>query len=223
MQIVVIGASGRMGNHVVRHAINMGHDVVAFVRQPSRLAMSHERLRVIIGNVQDPFRVERAMHYADVVINAIAPSPNDSEQEYSRGVQHAISAMHKRAVRRLVTVHQSHVLLPAQNTGFGAQLTRMLVRPYAPKLLKLDQVAVNHITQSALDWSMVLVHHLTDAPFTGQYQVDLQRHKLNTQASRANVADFALRIALNNNHIRQAPVIRDGASAQHRPTIPLRS
>ena len=222
MQIVVIGASGRMGNHVVRHAINMGHDVVAFVRQPSRLAMSHERLRVIIGNVQDPFSVERAMHYADVVINAIAPSPNDSEQEYSRGVQHVISAMHKRAVRRLVTVHQSHVLLPAQNTGFGAQLTRMLVRPYAPKLLKLDQVAVNHITQSALDWSMVLVHHLTDAPFTGQYQVDLQRHKLNTQASRANVADFALRIALNNNHIRQAPVIRDGASAQHRPTIPLR-
>lgn len=223
MQVVVIGASGRTGNHVVRHAINMGHDVVAFVRQPSRLAMSHERLRVIIGNVQDPFSVDRAIHYADVVINTVAPNHADSESEYDRGVHHVINAMHKRAVRRLVTIHQSHVLLPTQSTGLGNQLTRMLMRPYAPKLLKLDQVAVNAITQSSLDWSMVLLHHLTDAPFTGQYQVDLQRQKLNTQASRANVADFVLRIALNGNHIRQAPVISDGASAQHRPTIPLRS
>jgi len=223
MQIVVIGASGRTGNHVVRHAINMGHDVVAFVRQPSRLAMSHERLRVIIGNVQDPFSIDRAMHYADVVINTVAPSLNNGEHEYGRGVQNGINAMYKRSVRRLVTVHQSHVQLTTQQTGIGDQLTRMLVRPYAPKLLKLDQSAVNQITQSTLDWSMVLLHHLTDAPFTGQYQVDLQRHKLNTQASRANVADFVLRIAINGNHIRQAPVISDGASAQHRPTIPLRS
>ena len=43
MRIVVLGATGHTGHHVVDLALGRGHDVTAFVRSPGKLAPA-ERL-----------------------------------------------------------------------------------------------------------------------------------------------------------------------------------
>lgn len=222
MQIVVIGASGRTGNHILRQAVGMGYDVTAFVRHPNRLALSHERLRVMVGDAQDTYSVERALRYGDAVINVVSPQFDAAPKEHVRSLQHIIAAMHKKSIRRLITVHHSHVRLPNQRSGFGAQLSRILARPYSPKALKADQAAVEHIYASGLDWTMVLAHQLTDDPFNGQYHISTDYQRINARISRANLADFLLRIAFNGSHIQQIPLISDGHSPHNRPTIPLR-
>jgi hypothetical protein len=53
----------------------------------------------------------------------------------------------------------------------------------------------------------VCTHQLTDEPFNGRYSVETRHKKTNVRVSRANVADFLLRIALNGSHIREIPII----------------
>ena len=43
MKILVMGASGKTGHEVVRQALAAGHEVTAFVRDPSRLERSRHR------------------------------------------------------------------------------------------------------------------------------------------------------------------------------------
>ncbi len=60
MRILIFGASGRTGRPLVEQALERGHEVTAFVRDPVRLALEHGRLRVVSGDVTDAVAVYRA-------------------------------------------------------------------------------------------------------------------------------------------------------------------
>jgi hypothetical protein len=59
MKLVVLGASGGTGKLRVEQTLAAGHDIVALVRNPAKLAARHERLTIISGDVTDPAAVER--------------------------------------------------------------------------------------------------------------------------------------------------------------------
>ena len=99
MHLVIFGASGRTGNRLVRQAMGMGHDVTAFVRRPSKLPFSHERLRVIVGDARDRFNVDRAIHHADAVITTIAPVADEPENTLATIVQTIMQSMLGAATR----------------------------------------------------------------------------------------------------------------------------
>jgi uncharacterized protein YbjT (DUF2867 family) len=40
MKLLVLGATGPTGQHIVRQALDLGHAVTAFVRDPARLPLS---------------------------------------------------------------------------------------------------------------------------------------------------------------------------------------
>jgi putative NADH-flavin reductase len=56
MRLVIFGTTGSTGRRVVERAIAEGHEVTAFVRDPSRMSARHERLNVV-GDAFDPGRV----------------------------------------------------------------------------------------------------------------------------------------------------------------------
>ncbi|WP_188997569.1 NAD(P)H-binding protein [Paenibacillus nasutitermitis] len=51
MKLVVFGASGRTGRHIVDLAIQNGHIVTGFVRSRSSLPLSHPNLVVVEGDI----------------------------------------------------------------------------------------------------------------------------------------------------------------------------
>ena len=62
MRLLIFGASGQSGRELVRQALERGHAVTAFVRQPSGIPSAHPKLRVIQGDVGDPSAVHSALH-----------------------------------------------------------------------------------------------------------------------------------------------------------------
>ena len=52
MRVLVIGAAGRTGRHIVERALGHGHDVTAFVHS-TPLELANERLTSITGDVRD--------------------------------------------------------------------------------------------------------------------------------------------------------------------------
>jgi len=208
MRLVIFGAGGRTGNHLVRQAVGMGHDVTAFVRRPNKLPLSHERLRVIIGDARDQFGVERGLQHADAVINTIALGATEPEHTLIEITHNIINGMKKHGVTRFVGMCDTHVQLPNSRHGvLTGRLQTLLLSPSASRFARISQALVHEISRSNLAWSIVRTHQLGDEAFTGQYVVDSNNRTFNARVSRANAADFMLRIAVNGSHINDLPII----------------
>jgi uncharacterized protein YbjT (DUF2867 family) len=54
MRLAVFGATGGTGKQLVEQALAAGNQVVAFVRNPSKLNIRHEHLTIIQGELTDP-------------------------------------------------------------------------------------------------------------------------------------------------------------------------
>ena len=60
MKLAIFGATGKTGLAIVEDALATRHEVTAFVRDPSRLTVKHERLAVAQGEALDAAGVEEA-------------------------------------------------------------------------------------------------------------------------------------------------------------------
>jgi uncharacterized protein YbjT (DUF2867 family) len=61
MKVLVIGATGQTGRHVVRLLLAQGHDVTAFVRSSCKPVAADPHLRVAQGDARDRESIERAI------------------------------------------------------------------------------------------------------------------------------------------------------------------
>ena len=88
-KILVFGATGGTGQLIVAQALARGHQVTAFVRDPSRLTTAPQLIRVVVGSVTgDDEPVAAAIRGQDVVIRRRTPSR--SIERTIRGVLAAI-------------------------------------------------------------------------------------------------------------------------------------
>ena len=72
LRVLVIGATGGTGRQLVQQALDQGHQVTAFVRNPSKLQVEHANLRIAKGDVLDYTSVESAMRGQSAVLSAWA-------------------------------------------------------------------------------------------------------------------------------------------------------
>lgn len=78
LDIVVYGATGEVGAHVVREALDRGHLVTAVSRDPSQVEMQHANLTVISGDLLDNASVAASVAGKDVVILSVRGVIGDS-------------------------------------------------------------------------------------------------------------------------------------------------
>lgn len=71
MKLLIFGATGGTGRQLVDQALQQGHEVTAFVRNPAKFATRHEKLKVLKGNVMDCHSVGAAVAGQDAVFSAL--------------------------------------------------------------------------------------------------------------------------------------------------------
>lgn len=208
MRILVLGAAGRTGRHVVEQALGHGHDVRAFVRS-SDLGVSHPRLEVVRGNIMDFDAVDGAVNGVDAVISAVGSGGGKDVRVYSEGIGNVIHAMALHDVRCLVVMTAAGVFARDDkkiSLAFRALIATVL-RPVYEDMERLEQ----RVAASGLDWTIVRPVGLSDAEQTGHYRLSLDGTMLRkaTRISRADVAALMLKAAESGAWVRRTLLIAD--------------
>ncbi|WP_328473311.1 NAD(P)H-binding protein [Actinoplanes sp. NBC_00393] len=75
MRVCVVGASGKLGRYMVRHALDRGYEVVAVCREQSvgKLAEFDGRITVVPGVTDDRDVIRRAVAGCDGVLTVLVP------------------------------------------------------------------------------------------------------------------------------------------------------
>src|SRR3954469_2058792 len=76
MQILVMGATGNIGQRIVREALSRGHEVTGVVRDPAAVQAPDPRVRLVKADATRAEDVARAVKGAHAVVSAISPRPN---------------------------------------------------------------------------------------------------------------------------------------------------
>jgi putative NADH-flavin reductase len=192
VNLLIFGASGGAGRHLVEQALAQRHGVTAFVRDPARLPLVHPDLQLLRGNVLDAGTVERAMAGRDAVLVALgAPSPVRRYPALTAGLRHIVGAMERAGVSRLVYLSFIGVHDSRRLGGF-------FIEHVASRLLR-HSIADHEenealIRRSRLDWTIVHAPKLTNGRRTGSYRHGeaIQARSPFPAISRADVADFML-------------------------------
>ncbi|HWU67630.1 MAG TPA: SDR family oxidoreductase [Stenotrophobium sp.] len=208
MNVLVFGASGATGREVVKQALDHGHSVRAFVRDPDKLEIKHAKLALIAGDVTEYASVERAVSGTDAVASALGSGNSlGSDQALIDGVQNIVRAMEHAGVRRFVYLSMLGVGGSGRQLGF---LDRYIVLPLLLRNVMKDHARKEAlIQQSTLDWVIVRPPRLTNGPYTGRYRSgeDVREKTLLASISRADVADFMVKQFTNERYVHGTPAV----------------
>ncbi|MCI0711337.1 MAG: SDR family oxidoreductase [Chloroflexi bacterium] len=189
MKVVVFGATGGTGIHVVRQALAAGHAVTAVARRPAAVDIQHECLKVIQGDVMEPDTIAEAMRGQDVVVSALGTTSTRPMTLYSEGTGNIMAVMQVAGVRRLLCVSAGGVEVPSGRP----LLQRLIIRYILQRILRhlyADMLRMEAAVQSSnLNWTIIRPPRLTDGSCTGRYQIVVNQPLLKGwQISRADLA-----------------------------------
>ncbi len=202
MRLLVLGAAGPTGRHVVAQAVDQGHAVTAFVR-PSHAVPSEPPVTVVTGDATNPDDLGRALPGHDAVISTLGRGLRlRSEGLMERAARALVLAMERLGPKRLIFLSAFGVGDSARGAPLLPRLMfRLILRDiYADKALADDLVR-----RSALDWTLIHPTQLTNGPRTGRYHFgDSLRLRGVPRISRADTAGFLLSCLTDPSTVRRS-------------------
>ncbi len=209
MQIAVIGATGGTGLQVVEQALQRGHFVTAFVRDPAKLKTKHAHLTVLTGDVLESDTLLPAVRRQDAVVCALGSRPGRADKAVSEGTKNLIAAMQETGVRRLLVVSSLGV---GESFADASLPSKLFIKTVLSGPIAEKEIQEEAVRKSGLDWLIVRPTRLTNDLPKRSYRVGEQiRFSLFAmpQISRADVATFLLDQLDSNQYRSQAVTITD--------------
>lgn len=202
MKLIIFGATGTVGRHLVDQALARGHDVTAFARHPSALELAHENLTLRAGDVLDPGAVADAVEGHDAVLVALGAGRKGKVR--SIGTKNVVDAMARHGIRRLVCM--STLGAGDSYAALNFLWKRIMFGFLLRKAFADHQAQEAAIVKSDLDWVLIRPGAFTDGPATGTYKqgFPVTEKGLKFKISRADIADFMLRQVTGNAYLRRA-------------------
>jgi hypothetical protein len=213
MRVCIVGASGKLGQYMVQHALDRGYEVVGVCREQSveKLDAFKERITVVPGATDDRDVIKQAVAGCDGVLVVLVPR---GVHDYSSGTAQAVLD-HAQPGARLVFSSGWHITRDGQDVySWKLRLFLKVVTPLA-RLVRFadidDQVeACRRVFSSETRWTVVRGSDLEEGESQG---LPVWSRHVGDPILESNLTrriDFALFMvdALENEDlVREAPAI----------------
>jgi len=218
LKVVVFGATGRVGRAVALMLLAKGHEVTAFVRDPSQLP-TQAAIPAIVGDAENADDVAKAVAGHDAVVVALGDSRNpvllrlgwkplSSPNICEKGTANVIAAAKAAGVRRLVCV-----------TSYGVGDTRALLSETHKRIFDWLQLTAQMddkerqealVKASDLDWTLLQPVGLTDGAATGRWLASVTGQRRKRTISRVDLAAFIIDTLLVGGGNKRETVVLSG-------------
>ena len=195
MMITVFGATGGIGGHVVRQALDAGHKVTAVVRDPARFDVSHPALEVAtVPGLTDPEALRPALEASDAAISGVGPRGRKDGPVASSTARGILRAMEASGVRRFVAVSAVPVgPVPEGESWVNRRIILPLIGAFARDVYADLAEMEDEIRRSTTEWTIVRPPKLVNRPLTGRYRTSVGGNVPRAYTiSRADVAHAML-------------------------------
>jgi putative NADH-flavin reductase len=206
MKVLVLGATGSVGQHILRLGIERGHELTALVRNAEKLKSWERRVRVVKGDALDKDSVEQAVRGQEAAIYAIGIKTIGRTTLFSESTRILIDAMERNRVKRLACITGVGA---GETKGHGGFLYDRILFPLVTKRVYADkEVQETLIQKSSLDWVIVRPAMFREGTPSGKLEAvtDVRGVTL-TRVSRVEVAAFVLDQLTDGRYLRKAVFI----------------
>jgi len=208
MKIAIFGATGGTGKQLIEQALEAGYEVVAYARNPSKLDIRHEHLKVIQGELADAALIESAVSGSKAVISVLGPRGGSKGRSVTQGMKNIIASMKKQGVSRLVVSSTLSAKDPNDRSDFKTRTMVGIVKLTMRDAYEDIVSAAELVRNSDLDWTIVRLSILNNDAKSGKVRAGyVDKGEVGTSISRADVADFMLKQVEDTKYLRRAPAI----------------
>jgi len=161
MKVLVTGADGFIGSHLVEALVKQGYEVKAFVLYNSFNSWGwldtvdsqvKESIEVFSGDIRDPFGVKTAMQGCDAVLHLAAliaipysyHSPDTYVDTNIKGTLHIVQAARDLGIEKVIHTSTSEVYGTAQFVPITEEHPLQGQSPYSATKIGADQIALSY-------------------------------------------------------------------------------
>jgi|GEM_PF-1146955 len=211
-KVLVLGATGFVGKHLVEKLVDRGHNVRILVRDSSKasdLAQLHN-VEVIQGAYFDKPRLKEVVTDMDVVITTIAPKPlskvsNDDMSQYKASFAELIHVLEMLKIDRFVHIAGSTIRFKGEKLSLRRKGLRLVLSIAARPALRLKDFELQVMVQSNLNWVSIRSPMIREE-ITGSLVAD--EHKMPGGEVDVNqLAEFMVDQLDKDKWVRKAPFV----------------
>ncbi len=227
-KVCIVGASGKLGRYMVRHALDRGYEVVGVCREESaqKLEEFEGRMTLITGRTNDREVIKRAVSGCDGVLTVLIPWGRDN---YSSGTAQAVLDFAE-SEARLVFSAGWHITRDGKDVYSPLFLAMVNLFGWVARIFGAfdlhDQVeACRRIFSSSTQWTVVRGSDLEEGESEGLPVWSRHVGDPILKSNRTRRTDFALFMveALTREElVHEAPAIvscKAESALQHNPSM----
>jgi len=206
MKVVVFGATGTIGKHLIAQSLEQGHEVTAFCRNETKLEeFQSQNLKIFTGDVFNLEDVTKAVKGQEIVIIALGSGKSRKSVVRSEGTKHIIAAMKANGVSRLIC--QSTLGTYESNNNLNFFWKYIMFGWYLKQIFEDHELQEKYVQESGLDWTIVRPGAFTNGEKTENYRHGFSPidKSVKLKISRADVADFVLKQLRDQSYLHQTP------------------
>ncbi|XP_062273981.1 flavin reductase (NADPH)-like [Scomber scombrus] len=212
MKIAVLGATGQTGQYLVNQALQQGHTVTAIVRNPGKLAVHHDNLKVVEGDIFSEDSLKSHFKGQDVIMSCLGfpTSFFSGVTGYTLSMRAMVSAMRQTRVNRIITMTSWYT---EPNSGTQSPyLIRFLLLPMIRSVLT-NMFEMEQFLQKSddINWTVVRPPGLKNLPASAQEFMTHEGYFVpdsnGSSVARGDVARFMLSLLNSNAWVQSAVAV----------------
>jgi uncharacterized protein YbjT (DUF2867 family) len=160
-RILILGATGRTGKHAIPFALAQGYQVVALVRDPTKISVKSDSLTILTGLPTDIDDVRKAMKDCDAVLSLLSPLTRGEAISFrkinaprilEKSIINALQVMDEYGIKRILILSSVGV---GDSWKYAPWYVKLLVKLTNFKIIFADHNAQEGLIQaSGTNWTI---------------------------------------------------------------------
>jgi putative NADH-flavin reductase len=167
MNILLFGATGRVGESITELVLDKGHQLTVFVRDKSKMKLQHAHLHAVEGDIYNvPSLDQLKVLTFDVIINVAGANPLKPSTLVTDAARVISTLFSGKPVRYLAITGIAQM----KKTLFGRISMAILKLTPIKNAIRDHQHAFDIIQQSGLNWALTGCPYIKDGPTKGKFK-----------------------------------------------------